>query len=99
MARKTIAVEYLKTELNRRLALPLQMMQPAERVAHRQAWASVLEDVLMETGNYRGYNDIHWMNEGGFEAWKAAGEPETNEKNKFIHGTPDGTDDYRRFYY
>ena len=91
--RKTVTVEYLKAEVNRVLGLEHLSVDERRGMAH------LLEHVLHDTGNYRGYNDVFWMSEGGFEAWKEAGEPDFPAKNQYIHGTEDGTDAYRRVYY
>jgi hypothetical protein len=52
MARKTIQVEAFRTRINGMLAE--STCSPAER----GAMATILESVLMDTGNYRGYRYI-----------------------------------------
>jgi len=71
--RKTVEVNTLKTQINALLACEGTGSAP------RMALARVLESVLMDTGNYRGYGYIKWMN-GGCDAWQAAGSPEDNSK-------------------
>ena len=51
---------------------------------------TVLENVLHETGNYHGFGYIGWM-EGGYQRWKAAGEPEDKEEYR--------GNEYDRIYY
>jgi len=51
--RKTVEVEKLRKEINRLLALKSLDMSGKEALAH------VLEDVLLDTGNYKGFK---WLN-------------------------------------
>lgn len=51
MARKTIAVSELVTRVNHMIAATAD-----PRREERQALAVLLESVLMDTGNYRGFN-------------------------------------------
>lgn len=44
----------------------------------RKGVAQLLERILMETGNYRGFNFVQWTKEGGFENWQKDGEPRDN---------------------
>lgn len=91
--RKTLSVAAFKAEVNRRLALPKLSIE------ERKALASLLEHVLHDTGNYQGYNSLYWSREGGFEAWKQAGEPGFPEKSRYFSAAGDGIDDYRRVYF
>ena len=86
-ARKTIAVETLKADINRQLA------RTDNTVEARTALASFLEHVLFTTNKYHGFNYVEWSKEGGFDAWRAAGEPNFPEKAKYLG------DESRRFYY
>lgn len=91
--KKTISIEWLRETINQRLASPNRTRE------ERMALAGVLEAALVEARRYRGFNSVHWLQEGGYDAWVAAGQPDFPEKKKFIHGTEDGSDNYRRFYY
>jgi len=82
--RKTVSVEALRAKINARLA------DETTGSAPRMALASLLESVLMDSGNYRGFNYLGWLN-GGCSAWEAAGEPE--DKTPFIG------DETRRVYF
>lgn len=84
--RMTIRVSELKDKVNAMLARD-SLNQKA-----KSALCTLIEDVLMETDNYRGFNDIYWMDKG-FDEWKAAGEPDFPEKQKFL-----GLE-YNRHYY
>ena len=94
MARKTIEIEKLKGWVNHRLA------DPKTPVEVRKALAGLLENALFETGNYRGFNDLYWMNRG-YEEWVDAGRPEEfPAKYRYIWGPDaDGVDPCRRVYY
>jgi hypothetical protein len=92
--KKTLRVDYIKGEINRRLALK------TISVEQRKALAGILEDLLFEANDYRGFNDVYWRDEGGYQAWVEAGRPDFPEKYKYIHGPDaDGQDQYRRVYY
>ena len=82
--RKTIQIEWIRTRVNEMLATSL--CSPEERMA----MASVLTMILHETGNYRGFNYIEWLQDG-HEQWKADGKPHDN--------TPYLGDQSRRVYY
>lgn len=106
MSRKTVQVEELLREFNRVLSLPTSRIYrdlpdgtPAWRVAtsERKGLADALEHILHKADRYRGFNSVKWTQEGGYEAWLAAGEP--NDNRPFITDNPDATDDYRRVYY
>lgn len=75
MARKTIEIEALKAKINSRLASKELSQETKKELSN------FLSYMLHETGNYRGFNYIHWMN-GGAAAWRAAGEPE--DKSLFL---------------
>ena len=49
MARKTVSVDFVKTRVNALLAAP------TPTASERLAAAAVLESVLMETDNYKGF--------------------------------------------
>lgn len=90
--RKTIAVDTLKAWINRRLE------SPDTSVSVRKELCALLETILFDAHSYGGYNDVHWANDGGHDAWVAAGCPDFPAKLRYIHGG-DGTDSYRRRYY
>lgn len=105
MAKKTFAVEKLKAKINNR------MMNPDVTVEEARGLVFVLESILHETGNYNGYSCVHWLYEGGCEAWNAHYEANKerleglltgpdirgyhDEKEPFINAG----NDYRRWYY
>ncbi len=72
MARKrtTIEVSAIKDEINRRLRDTAPHM-----TAERRALASILEHILHETGNYRGFNYNEWSPGPGYAQWVADGSP------------------------
>ncbi len=82
--RKTIQVEWIRTEVNNMLAI--STCSPAER----DAMASVLTAILHHTDNYRGFNYTEWV-QGGHDQWKADGKPNDN--------TPYLGDQSRKVYY
>lgn len=71
--RKTIHVQELKEHVN----MMLEKSKCSDDVRH--GIARVMQHVLFETNNYRGFNYVEWL-DGGFKAWKADGEPEDNTK-------------------
>lgn len=89
--RKTIAVDTLKAWINGRLE------SPDTSVSVRKELCALLENILFDGDNYRGFNNIYWM-QGGHDAWVAAGRPDFPAKLRYIHGG-DGSDTYRRRYY
>ena len=95
--RKTIEIEALKERVNNLLKLKSLSADERKGLCHLLEWA------LFETTNYRGFNWVHWSNEGGYESWRDSGLEDTLEnsaaKAPFIYGNAEGVDDYRRFYY
>lgn len=77
MARKTIEVAKLKERINGYLARK-EISQD-----EKKSLCILLESVLMDTGNYRGFNQTYWLDKG-FDEWKAAGRPNFPEKDKFL---------------
>jgi hypothetical protein len=66
--RKTIEVAELKARINHMLA------HGVNNPEGRKALGSLLSMVLMDTGNYKGFNYLDWLN-GGAEHWRNDGEP------------------------
>ena len=98
MKRKTIAVGDLKEMVNRALRQDV----PEE---YRHGLCSLLESVLMTTGNYHGYNYVDWL-EGGSESYcRQKGELSMNEflNPKGMDVDPDVKEylgpEYKRKYY
>lgn len=90
--RKTVDISYLKLLINLRLEIPL----PQEA---KKSLCDLLEDVLMRTGNYKGFNHLYWMKHGSKE-WGEAGKPEGPEKDAFIYGLGGKADhEYDRVYF
>ena len=61
----------------------------------------LLEKALHESGNYQGYNQIYWLKQG-YQEWRAAGEPDFPEKEKYTFGEGGKTGtfgEYSRIYY
>ena len=68
----------------------------------KSALCVALEEVLHKTNNYKGYNDLYWL-EIGWDQWTRNGKTEVwEEKNKFIYGEAgtkyDGCKYSRRYY-
>ena len=61
-SRKTFKVENFKNIINEKLALG------SINQDEKKALTVVLERVLHDTNNYRGYNNLQWMR-GGSEKW------------------------------
>jgi hypothetical protein len=92
-ARKTIEVATALKMANTQLA------RKDVSIESRQAIAGFIEALLFEANEYNGFNYVYWSKEGGHEAWVAADRPDFPEKNAYIYGNNENTDDYRRFYY
>lgn len=88
--RKTFDVQEFKEFINSKLAL--EGLSQVEKMG----FCMVLEHVLHKTGNYNGFNNLYWLN-GGYEEWKAAGEPSFPAKESFITG-PDELEFDRKYY-
>jgi hypothetical protein len=63
---------------------------------HKAALCITIEHILLAAHHYKGYNDNYWVQKGCRE-WFAAGQPEGEEKNKYMYG-PTGQQ-YNRHYY
>jgi hypothetical protein len=70
---KTVKVSTILERANKYLANDNPRIGDAERLAV----ASFLEGILLDTGNYEGFNYLEWLN-GGCERWRADGEPANN---------------------
>jgi hypothetical protein len=61
--RMTVPVEFVRTRVNNLLARPRMGSTPWDRLTPDQAFrlgaASVLEAILHETGNYKGFHYLH----------------------------------------
>jgi len=79
--RKTIEVKVVKDKINDLLGNPELKLNQDEK----KALCTFLEGVLMDTGNYRGFQHVYWC-EKGYQEWVDAGTVEGPEKNKFIVG-------------
>jgi len=89
--KKTLRVSAALEEANRLLALDTLTKD------ERRGVAFLIEELLHQARRYQGFGYVYWLNEGGFKAWQAAGEPDWPEKEKFVYGP--GGDEYRRIYY
>ena len=90
MARKTFKVEDLKARVNGCIR------DTQYTNAEKSVMCMLLENVLHETGNYKGYQYLYW-DVTGYDLWKRAGEPEGDDKNQYI--TNNGLEEYSRYYY
>ncbi len=68
--RKTITVESVKDRINAQI---LQSQSPHERTI----LARLLSSILMDVGQYHGFNYVAWL-DGGYHKWVADGEPKDN---------------------
>ena len=74
MARKTFEVAKVVELANHFFA-----SSPDERVGERKGVAIAVESILHQTGNYKGYGELHWINVG-YAEWVKDGEPEDKDK-------------------
>ncbi len=90
--RKKINVIAVLTEANKQLA-----KQDDEATEDfKKGVCIMIERILMDTGNYNGYNYNIWNN-GGCEAWQKDGKPDFPEKEKYMYSNHGGC--YDRYYY
>lgn len=89
-SRKTFEVDMFKAGVNECLA------HKEYTNAEKQVMCMLLEGVLHKTGNYKGYNNLYWLN-GGNALWIMEGQPEGEAKNRYISNN--GLDEYSRLYY
>lgn len=82
---KADVLKIVREEFNELLADPATALDERVRVAAR------LEAVLFRCNDYRGFNFLGWIRDGGFEKWEASGKPFPN--------TPYLGDQTRRVYY
>jgi hypothetical protein len=91
--RKTIEVEEIKRKINNLLERSDDTAPGADA---KKTLCSLLEGILHDTGNYRGFNYVYWLKRGNQE-WVAAGKPEVPVvKNQFIIGD---IGEWARIYY
>jgi hypothetical protein len=83
--RKNFSVEAFKIRINSRLADDRLSQETKRELSY------TIDTLLMETGNYHGFNYIKWAKNGGFEQWLADGKPVDNKKYL--------GNEYDRFYY
>ena len=57
----------------------------------KATYCNMLEEILMATKNYRGFNYTKWARMGGYEKWVEDGKPADN--TKYLG------QEYDRFYY
>ena len=81
---KTIEVKKIKNRINSDLA------NDAISEETKKHLGSLLETILVETKNYRGFNFLDWIN-GGCQKWREDGEPA--DKTKYLGS------EYSRIYY
>lgn len=72
MKRKTIDVEQVRKWGN------LQLARTDVAPEYRRGVADIVHEVLMDTGNYHGFNYLDWL-EGGCDRWHADGKPADNK--------------------
>lgn len=87
--RKTIEVSKVLEDANR------QLRRTDLSDETRLAIAMMLERVLFSTGNYKGFNYVAWVDEGGCQRWRADQERAGTE----IDNTPYLGNQTRRVYY
>lgn len=87
--RKTIEVSKVLEDANR------QLRRTDLSDETRLAIAMMLERVLFATGNYKGFNYVAWVDEGGYRRWHADQERACKE----IDNTPYLGNQTRRVYY
>lgn len=99
MARKTFSVDTFRTNINNKLATTADT---PESFAHRISLTIILEELLMDTGNYKGYHYLSEddMEQNGPAGWARPGVRRYfDEEDKFGNTSQfANTDDTRRYY-
>ena len=90
--KKTFNVDAFKEYVNKQLA----RVDEFATEAFKAGLSLSLQEVLMRSGNYQGFNYIYWNERGGKE-WHDAGEPDFPEKDKYLYG--EGGHEYNRTYH
>ena len=88
MKRSTFSVNKFREWANNVLARPTDRFYPTQE--EKRAICTALEHILMETGNYHGFNYTKWLN-GGSKEWVEAGRPVNNQSFLGL--------EYDRFYF
>jgi hypothetical protein len=98
MATKTFNVKKFKDEINARLESAYNSHEiinfPDKYNAVCEALCHSIEYVLHQSGNYRGFQYIHWLKDG-CKQWEGAGKPEYPEQGKYVTG---GKEFCRKYY-
>lgn len=95
--KKTFSVAAFKDDINRRLLMAYESKSDSAIYDTQHfcaALCSILEDVLHKSGNYHGYNCLHWL-KCGCDRWEKDGKPDFPKKNEYINGGKE----YCRHYY
>lgn len=87
MSRKTVNVSDVLKKANMLLSLPDSANINA---GFRSGVSTMIENILMESGNYAGFGFPEWL-DGGYALWIEAGQPEDK--------TPYFGDESRRRYF
>ena len=82
---KTIAVDEFKEFINDKLESEFITQDV------KATYCNMLEEILMATKNYKGFNYTKWARLGGYEKWVEDGKPADN--TKYLGA------EYDRFYY
>jgi len=95
--RKTIEVSKLLKEANRLLEI-VETDENAKYVNQdvKHGICNMIEYVLHETDNYRGFSYNEWVKRGGYEAWQ---KQPNDEKNDYTKQMKYMGKEYDRFYY
>ncbi len=79
--RQTVKVQEVKERVN--AMIKAHAHNAPENDQFRMGMAAVLETILHESGQYKGFNYNEWL-EGGFTKWREDGEPGFPEKEKYL---------------
>lgn len=77
--KKLIKIDDLKEHINTYLRHSAPQMKQA-----RYALSELLENILNNTGNYRGFEYLNWTRNGGYHQWMADGEPDFPEMDNYL---------------
>lgn len=89
--RETVEISKLKNWANAQL----KRTDKDATKQYKRGICFMIERVLFDADNYKGFNCIYWL-EQGFDEWLKDGCPDFPEKQKYIEGNGHM---YNRYYY
>jgi hypothetical protein len=90
MKRKTIDVQALKDYANNQLA----RTDAYATDEFKKGIISMIEKVLLDSGNYNGFDYVYWVTKG-YNEWRETGQPKGEDCTNYVRGN---MGEYSRIY-